>query len=495
LLRVRKLCKAYGPVQALDVVDFDLHTGEVHALVGENGAGKSTLSRILCGLTLPDAGTIALDNIAYTPRNRRDADSSGVRMVMQELNLVNTLTVAECLFIGDLPHRWGWIDRSTLHQQARQALTRVGLSSLDPDLPVGRLGVGKQQLVEIAAGLARRCRILILDEPTAALTDPEIVHLFERIAELKQGGTAILYISHRMEELQRIADRISVLRDGRMITTRPASGFSMDDIVRSMVGRDLDQCSARTAREPGPVALRVRHLCAGPTVHDVSFEVREGEILGMAGLMGSGRTEAMRALYGADPREGGEVFVGAASDPVTFRTPRQAVRSGIALLTENRKEQGLLMPLSIRDNTTLPSLTRLQTWGGWLQAKTERAASWRWTSALGVRCHTDQQSVSQLSGGNQQKIILARWLLRDCKILILDEPTRGIDVGAKLEIYRLLERLAAERKALVVVSSDLPELMRVADRIAVMSAGRLVQTFTRNTWSEDAIMKAALTHL
>jgi len=495
LLRVRKLGKAYGPVQALYDVDFDLHTGEVHALVGENGAGKSTLSKILCGLVLPDTGAITLNDAAYAPRNRREADASGVRMVMQELNLINTLTVAECLFIDGLPHRWGWIDRSTLHRQARQALAQVGLSSLNPDLPVARLGVGQQQLVEIAAGLARRCRILILDEPTAALTDPEIAHLFERIAELKQAGTAILYISHRMEELLRIADRISVLRDGRMITTRPASGFGMEDIVRCMVGRDLDQCCAHTLRKPGPAALRVQNLRARPAVQDVSFEVRAGEILGLAGLMGSGRTEAVRALYGADPRESGELYVGAASRPIKFRTPRTAVKHGIALLTENRKEQGLLLPLSVRTNTTLPSLNRLRTWGGWLDPETERSASQPWISALGVRCQSDRQPVSQLSGGNQQKIILARWLLRDCKILILDEPTRGIDVGAKLEIYRLLERLAAEGKALVVVSSDLPELMRVADRIAVMSAGYLVQTFTRHNWSEEAIMKAALTHL
>jgi len=265
--------------------------------------------------------------------------------------------------------------------------------------------------------------------------------------------------------------------------------------VRCMVGRDLDRCRTPMPRKPGPVALRVQHLQAPPTVQDVSFEIRAGEILGLAGLMGSGRTEAMRALYGADPREGGEVYLGADPKPVAFRSPRDAVRHGIALLTENRKEQGLLLPLSVRTNTTLPSLNRLQTRAGWLSPETERSAAQEWISALGVRCRSDRQSVDQLSGGNQQKIILARWLLRDCKILILDEPTRGIDVGAKLEIYHLLERLATEGKALVVVSSDLPELMRVTDRIAVMSAGYLVQTFTRDTWTEDAIMKAALHHL
>jgi len=491
LLTIQGLCKAYaGPV--LSDVAFDLRAGEVHALVGENGAGKSTLAKIVAGLVQPDAGAMTLRGQPYAPRNKKDAEHHGVRMVMQELNLIGNLTVAESILLECLPHRFGWIDQCELHARARRILERVGLTDIDPGCLVKSLGVGRQQLVEIAAGLAQRCDLLILDEPTAALTAPEIERLFAEIAKLKIAGTAILYISHRMEEIQRISDRISVLRDGRLIATRPAAELSLDEIVRLMVGRELGEAIHRESAAPGPVALRVEGLRRGDAVRGVSFESRRGEILGFAGLMRSGRTETMRALFGADRADGGEIFLRDEKRPARIRSPRDAVRRGIALLTENRKEEGLLLPLSIRANITFLCLDQLSRAGGWIRATAELAEATRWGRALSVRCHSYEQRVAELSGGNQQKVMIAKWLFRNCDILIFDEPTRGIDVGAKFEIYQLLADLAAQGKAVIVASSDLKELLALCDRIAVMSAGRIAATFRRGEWTQDNIMTAAL---
>ncbi len=465
LLSATRVCKSYGPVRVLTDVDFELRRGEVHALVGENGAGKSTLSRIIAGLTSADAGSLSLRGQPYLPRDRRHAEQHGVRMVMQELNLIGNLTVAESLFVDCLPHRWGWIDYATLHRRAHVALARVGLAELNPTRPVRTLGVGQQQLIEIAAGLARRCDVLILDEPTAALTDPEVERLFAQVAALKAAGTGILYISHRMEEIRRLADRVSVLRDGRLVATRPVAAITLEEIVRLMVGRELAQGAERVARHPGALALQVTGLRCDPAVREVSFDARRGEILGFAGLMGSGRTETMRAVFGADRPQAGEVRLHGGDAPASIRSPRDAVRQGLALLTENRKEQGLLLPLAVRANVTLPSLPRFSALGGWLRRRPEAREASKWVATL---------------------------LLRDCAVLIFDEPTRGIDVGAKFEIYRLLDDLAAKGKAIIVVSSDLPELMAVCDRIAVMSAGRLAATFARGEWTEEKIMSAAL---
>jgi ribose transport system ATP-binding protein len=476
----------------LQGIAFDLRPGEVHALVGENGAGKSTLSKIIAGLVAPDGGTMTLRVQPYAPRNKKDAEQHGVRMVMQELNLIGNLTVAESILLERLPHRFGWIDYRELHIRARRVLDQVGLTDIDPGCFVKSLGVGRQQLVEIAAGLSQRCDVLILDEPTAALTAPEIERLFAEIAKLKAAGTAILYISHRMEEIQRISDRISVLRDGRMIATKPAADLSLDEIVRLMVGRELGEAIRREAKPPGPVALRVEGLRRGEAVRGVSFEARRGEILGFAGLMGSGRTETMRALFGADRADGGEVFLHGEKRPARIRSPRDAVRRGIALLTENRKEEGLLLPLPIRANITFLCLDQLSRAGGWIRATAELAEAARWGQALSVRCHSYEQRVAELSGGNQQKVMIAKWLFRNCDILIFDEPTRGIDVGAKFEIYQLLANLAAQGKAVLVVSSDLKELLALCDRIAVMSAGRIADTFRRGEWTQDKIMTAAL---
>ncbi len=491
LLTCAGLWKSYAEPVLLDV-DFDLRAGEVHALVGENGAGKTTLARIIAGLTRPEQGAMRLRGEPYAPASRADAERHSIRMVMQELNLVGNLTVAENIYIAQLPHRLGVINYRKLHADARELTARLGLGDVAPDQPVRTLGVGQQQLVEIAAGLSRRCDLLILDEPTAALTDADVERLFAQIERLKADGVGILYISHRLEEIRRIADRITVLRDGKLIATRQAGEVSLDEIIRMMVGRDLGEAQPRAAREPGPVALRVEGLRRGAAVRDVSFEVREGEILGFAGLMGSGRTETLRAVFGADRRDAGDIFVGGSDAPARLRSPRDAVRLGMALLTEDRKEQGLLLPLSVRINATLARLREVARFGQWLRPHRERDAAQRLVDALGVRCRSTEQPVVTLSGGNQQKVVLARWVFRDGKVLLFDEPTRGIDVGAKFEIYRLLADLAERGKAIVVASSDLLELFTICDRIAVLSAGRLAATFCRGEWTEDKIMQAAL---
>ncbi|MBI4584545.1 MAG: sugar ABC transporter ATP-binding protein [Planctomycetes bacterium] len=491
LLTIAGLWKSYAAVALADV-SFDLRRGEVHALVGENGAGKSTLARIIAGVTRPDSGAMRLGGEPYAPRSKREAEGRGVRLVMQELNLIGPLTIAESIFFGRLPHRGGWIDYRRLDDSARGILERVGLGGVDPARPVGTLGIGQKQLVEIAAGLSRRCDILILDEPTAALTDPEIERLFQQIARLKAEGTGIVYISHRLEEVRRISDRVSILRDGRGVATRPAGEMPLGDMVRLMVGRELGEAVRRSPRPAGPAALRVSGLRRPPAVCDVSFEVREGEILGFAGLMGSGRTEAMRAIFGADRAEAGEIYLHGSAAPVRLRSPRQAVRRGLAFLTENRKEEGLLLTLPIRANITLANLQPLSRLGGWIRRRRERAEAERLARALDLRARSLEQPAAELSGGNQQKAVVAKWLFRDCDILIFDEPTRGIDIGGKFEIYRLLAGLAEKGKAVILVSSDLKELLALSDRIAVMSAGRVAATFNRGEWSEEKILAAAL---
>jgi ribose transport system ATP-binding protein len=492
LLAASGLRKSYGANTVLEGVDFTLRPGEVHALVGENGAGKSTLARILAGLARPDAGAMTFEGKPFAPRSRHEAERLGVRMVMQELNVIGTLTVAENVFIDQMPHRFGWIDVCRMNEEARALLAQLGLGDLDPSRPVGTLGIGHQQMVEIAAGLSRRGRVWILDEPTAALTDPEAEKLFAQVKLLQQEGVGILYISHRLEEIRRLSDRITVLRDGRRVATHRTSEVTLDQMIREMVGRELGESLSRGAAAPGAPALRVEGLCRGEAVRDVSFEAFHGEILGFAGLMGSGRTETMRAVFGADRADRGAVYLRGSAQPARICSPRDAVRQGLALLTEDRKGQGLLQSLSIRANTTLARMGDVARKGGWISSAAEQEVAERFVRTLGIRCTSAEQPVGQLSGGNQQKVVIAKWLYRDCDVLIFDEPTRGIDVGAKFEIYRLLADLAAGGKAVIVVSSDLKELMILCDRIAVMSACRLAAILGRGEWSQDKIMKAAL---
>ena len=496
LLETRGLAKSYAAPVLVDI-NFDLQAGEIHALVGENGAGKSTLCNIVAGLRAADKGEMRLEGHPYAPVNKRTAEAAGIRIVLQELSLINNLTIAENLFFDHLPHRTGWIRRTSLREAAHEALARVGLNELDPDLLVNDLGVGQKQLIEIAAGLSRTCKVLILDEPTAALTVTDAERLFLQVRKLKQSGVGIIYISHHLEEVVELADRISVLRDGQMVVTRNRGELAIDEMIRFMVGRTLDERAALSKRRPSDeVLFEIQNLSAPPRIKEVSFDLHRGEILGFAGLMGAGRTETMRAIFGADARASGTILLEGKDVSSRLRSPKAAVRLGIGFLTEDRKSLGLLLPKALRMNVTLARLNdELKGAGGWLRRDKEIAVAETWVSQLGIRCSSIEQTAGNLSGGNQQKVVLARWLYRDCRVLICDEPTRGIDVGAKFEIYRLLDQLAEEGKGIIVVSSDLKELLDLCDRIAVLSAGRLVKIFHRGEWTEDLIMAAAFSEL
>jgi ribose transport system ATP-binding protein len=456
---------------------------------------KTYATPALAGVSLDvRAGSMQWKERPFSPQSKGEAEGAGVRLALQELNTIDTLSVAENLFLDRLPSRFGLVSKRRLRREASRALDMMGLGAVDPDWPAGALGVGQRQLVEIAAGLARRCELLILDEPTAALTPVEAELLFAQIEGLKRQGVGVIYISHRLEELKRIADRVSVLRDGRLVATHPAAEIATEALVREMVGREISHGDARDrfldGGAQGELALRVVGLRAGAAVRSVSFEARPGEILGLAGLMGSGRTETLRAIFGADPRDAGEIYLFGGARPVRIRSPHDAVRLGLALIPEDRKGQGLLMTQSVRHNVTITRLGALARRGA-IRREVERQRVEELARALRVKCDSVEQTVGLLSGGNQQKIVIAKWLYRAPEILLVDEPTRGIDVGAKFEIYRLLEELAALGKTLVVASSDLEELMALCSRIAVMSTGRLIRVFNRGAWNRDEIMDAA----
>ncbi|KWF26054.1 sugar ABC transporter ATP-binding protein [Burkholderia pseudomultivorans] len=489
VLSVSGIGKTYAEPVLADVT-LTLAAGEALALTGENGAGKSTLSKIVGGLVEPTAGTMRLGGQAYAPASRTQAEALGVRMVMQELNLLPTLTVAENLFLNHLPRRFGIIDRARLRDDARAAMAQVGLDAVDPDTPVGALGIGHQQMVEIARNLIGDCRVLILDEPTAMLTAREVELLFEQIDRLKARGVAIVYISHRLEELARVAERVAVLRDGRLVHVGDMSAITSDGLVTLMVGREIGEQIDLGVRKIGAPRLVVSGITRAPAVQDVSLEVRAGEIFGISGLIGAGRTELLRLIYGADTPDAGMIAVGQPPKPAAIRSPVDAVKHGIALITEDRKGEGLLLTQSVTANVSLGQLDRLAR-GGVVDTARETALAEQQIDALRIRTHGAAQPVGELSGGNQQKVVIGRWLARDMGVLLFDEPTRGIDVGAKFEIYTLMGALAREGRALVVVSSDLRELMLICDRIGVMSAGRMTAVFERGNWTQDALLAAA----
>jgi ribose transport system ATP-binding protein len=474
----------------LSDVSISIGPGQILALTGENGAGKSTLSKIVCGLVDATTGSMLLDGHSYQPGSRKEAEHLGIRMVMQELNLIPTLSIAENLYFNQLPHRFGWIDKAALAAATRIQMAAVGLTDIDPWTPVGELGVGHQQMVEIARNLIGSCRLLVLDEPTAMLTSREVELLFTQITRLQSEGVAIIYISHRLEELKRVADRIAVLRDGQLVCDDAIGGYSSEALVQLMVGRAAEAELDLGHRSIGAPLLRVRDLGRGAVVAPTSFDLRAGEILGVAGLIGSGRTELLRLIFGADRADHGEVFIGDQAQAAKISSPKDAIAAGIAMITEDRKSQGLLLPQSIGLNTTLAKLPAVSKFGI-LDKQAEAGVAEDYIKRLRIRSRNGMQAAGELSGGNQQKVVIARWLYRDCPIMLFDEPTRGIDIGAKFDIYKLLAELSRQGKGLLIVSSDLRELMLICDRIAVMSAGKLVDTFERGQWSQETILAAA----
>jgi ABC-type sugar transport system ATPase subunit len=469
LLRMQGVSKSFPGVHALADVHLSLHAGEVLALMGENGAGKSTLMRILGGAHVADSGSVEMDGHAVSLGTPGAARSAGVSVIYQEFNLVPALTAPENIFLGKEETRHGLLRAMDERGRAAALLGRLGVE-LDLDAPIRTLSTAQQQLVEIAKALASDARILVMDEPTAALTAHEVQGLFEVIRGLRQQGLGIIYVSHRLDEVLAIADRVAVLRDGRNVAGRPIHEVTRAWLIETMVGRELSHEFPPRRRSPGKVRLSARGLRRGKAVRDVSFDVRAGEVLGIAGLVGAGRTETMRLLFGADPRDGGEVLLDGVR--LEVRSPRDAIAAGIGLLTEDRKLQGLVLRHSVLHNFGLPNLRRLSRLG-FVRQRDEADEFAGHVRRLGIRVPGAHHAAGNLSGGNQQKVVLAKWLARDCEVLVFDEPTRGIDAGAKYEIYTLINDLAAQGKAIVMVSSDLPELLGVADRILVMHEGRV----------------------
>ena len=483
LLVMRGVRKAFRGTIAVDGVDLDVAPGEVCALVGENGAGKSTLMGILSGAIRPDAGAMSLDGHEYVPRTPLDARRAGVAMIYQELSLAPHLSVAENVSLGIEPTRYGVVQWEAMRTTARRVLAQLGHPDIDPDATVGTLSVAEQQLVEIGRSLAVGCRVLVLDEPTSTLGRNDVRKLFELIRELKAQGHAIVYISHFIEEVKEIADRIVVLRDGRVAGTGRASDLSPAAIVHLMVGRSVDALFPRTARRPGAVVLDVDGI--GDT--SVSFTLRRGEILGIAGLVGAGRTRLMRTLFGLEPVRLGRVTLGIYSGA---GTPHERWNQGMGMVSEDRKGEGLALGLDIADNLTLSRLKDLGPKGVVLPSRQDEVTT-TWMKRVGIRARSPRQAVVELSGGNQQKVAIARLLHHDVDVLLLDEPTRGIDVASKAQVYALIDAVVAKDRAVVLVSSYLPELLGLCDRIAVMHRGRLGPVRPVAEWTEHSLMMAA----
>jgi ribose transport system ATP-binding protein len=485
---MRAITKRFPGVLALDQVDFDLRKGEVHALVGENGAGKSTLMKIVSGVYQADSGEITFKGEPVAFRNPRQAQDAGIVTIYQELNLVPYLSVTENIFLGTELTRAGFaLDWPEMHRQARALLAKLHLE-VDPRTPVGQLGVGRQQMVEVAKALYHKADLIIMDEPTSALSIREINDLFGIVRELKSQGVSVIYISHHLEETFEVSNRITVLRDGRLITTEPTSDLTVDRLIRLMVGRDLSEQFPKEEAQRGEEVLRVEGLNQGSFLRDISFSAYAGEVLGIAGLVGAGRTELVRAIFGADPIDSGQFSI--MGQPVSIKSSRDAVSQGIALLTEDRKAQGLFLQMNVRENITMSVLDRL-TRGLITNMRKETELSQRYIDGLAIKAASQDQQAINLSGGTQQKVVLSKWLATNPRVLIFDEPTRGIDVGAKVEIYRMMNDLAGQGVAILMVSSELPEILGMSDRIMVMAGGRVRGFLSREEATEEKIMELA----
>ncbi len=479
--------KRFGATVALDGVDLSVGTGEILALVGENGAGKSTLMKVLSGAHQPDAGEMWLEGRPYRPRDPHEARAAGVAMIYQELSLAPHLSVAENIMLGMEPARFGLVRREEMRQRALEALVQLGHSDLHPELRVAQLPLATRQLVEIARAVAIGCRVLVLDEPTSSLATEDIQGLFVLVRRLKKQGHAIIFISHFLEEVKEISDRFIVLRDGKSVGAGETAAASTQEIIARMVGREVTELYPRSARAPGEAALQINDLAGALKPTSASLTLHRGEVLGIAGLVGAGRTEFLRAVFGLDPVRRGEIKLGAYVGPTS---PARRWAQGMGMVSEDRKSEGLALALSIADNVTL---SRLRGFGpaGLVMPSRQRAAANNWIARLQIKCDSPRQTVASLSGGNQQKAAIARLLQHDVDVLLLDEPTRGIDVGSKAEIYRLINELALQRKAVLMVSSYLPELLGVCDRVAVMCRGHLHPARRVEEIDEHQIMQEA----
>jgi ribose transport system ATP-binding protein len=497
LIAAQGVSKSFPGVRALADADFAVHAGRLHALLGENGAGKSTLMNLLAGVFRPDAGEILVRGEPVVFRTPRDAQDAGVSMIYQELNLHQNLTVAENIFLGREPTgALGLVDYGAMHRRAAELLHELELE-VDPRTPLSRLRLAEQQVVEIAKALSLDARVLIMDEPTSALTEQEVAALFRLIRRCKARGVGLVYITHRLDELEHVADDVTVLRDGRVVAAMPYGRSNRDELIRLMVGRELAADSQQPTTATDEVALRVERLSLQHpdrprdfVVKEASFSVRRGEVLGLFGLMGAGRTELLQTIFGLHGRaSSGEAWV--AERRLSLQNPQEAIAAGVALAPEDRKAEGLVLQLSVAENTSLACLDKVKRWGGVSPARERRLAQ-KYVDRLRVKTPSLGQAVRNLSGGNQQKVVLAKWLATESRVLLLDEPTRGVDVGAKQEIHALIRELARGGLAVVMASSEMPEILAVADRILVLSEGRVTAEFARGEATEELLLRAAL---
>ncbi|WP_413508820.1 sugar ABC transporter ATP-binding protein [Carnobacterium maltaromaticum] len=485
---MKNIYKAFGTNAVLEGVNFDTHGGEIHALMGENGAGKSTMMNILTGMHKKDQGTILINGKEHSYTNPKEAEEHGVSFIHQEMNTWPQMTVLENLFIGkEMKNKIGFIRSKEMKTLALKTFKELGIT-MDLDADVQTLSVGQQQMIEIAKALMTDCQVLIMDEPTAALTDREIRMLFKIIQHLKTKEVAIIYISHRMEEIFEISDRITVMRDGMTVDTTLTKETNVDDVVRKMVGREISDYYPKKNAEIGETVFEVKNLSSTSGFENISFSVKSGEIVGFSGLMGAGRTEIMRGIFGIDPISQGEIIL--EGKKVQLKNPSTAIKAGVGFLTENRKEEGLVLDFSIKDNISLPSIDEFRV-RGLIDTKTEDEFVQLLMKRLTVKAQNEDISAGSLSGGNQQKVVLAKWIGIGPKVLILDEPTRGVDVGAKREIYQLMNELAERGVAIVMVSSDLPEVLGVSDRILVVHEGKIAGELNRTEATQEKIMNLA----